>query len=148
RDSSESESASYGISVEVGDGSGISASGQAGAEVGGLARKPSKLAAELRRACDEAYQRARLGAREKALLLKVLRPEMARNLHSPSSDQTPSASIRDEVEAVFKRDPRALATGELKRLTLDASRSVRGLGSEIAFNVVAAMTELRHEIFV
>src|SRR6267154_4355983 len=56
--------------------------------------------------------------------------------------------VRDDVEAVFKRDPRSLSTDELKKISLDASREIAKLGDSIAYQVVAAMTELRREVFI
>ena len=55
--------------------------------------------------------------------------------------------IRDEVTATISSATRAtLDPDELKRDCRDASTAIAGLGSEIAFNAVAAMTELRHEL--
>src|SRR5260370_23473449 len=56
--------------------------------------------------------------------------------------------VRDDVEAIFRRDPRSLSTDELKKISLDASREVQSLGDSIAYQVVAAMTELRREVFI
>ncbi|MGH7917964.1 MAG: TldD/PmbA family protein, partial [Candidatus Binataceae bacterium] len=52
------------------------------------------------------------------------------------------------VSATFKRDPRGLDQGEVSRLCREASAQIRALGAEIAYNVVAASAELRHELFI
>jgi hypothetical protein len=56
--------------------------------------------------------------------------------------------MHDEVAAVYQRDPRTLDPGELKRLCREASARVAALGPEIAFNAVAALSELREELFI
>jgi TldD protein len=145
RSAQEGESAGFGVSVRVGERTGAWATGQAGVELGRLALRPSRLLATVRAALGEAYERARLGAREKAALLRALDGH-ARSLAAIAP--TPRAAMRDEVAAVYKRDPRTLDPGELRRLCRDASARVAGLGGEIAFNAVAALSELREELFV
>ncbi|MGC1343184.1 MAG: TldD/PmbA family protein, partial [Candidatus Binataceae bacterium] len=54
---------------------------------------------------------------------------------------------RADIAAIYRRDPRTISLDELKRLALDSSRAVSALGTQIAFNAVAAMTELRQELF-
>src|SRR5262245_26085866 len=145
RDSTESENAAFGVAVQVSAATGCVGHGQAGAEVGALARRPAKLAAVVRAALRSAYDRARVSAREKSVLMKSL-GAAARSLETaPIPDP---AVIRDQVEAVFRSDPRAVPIDSLKRLSLDASQAVGGLGPGIAFNVAAAMTEFRRELFV
>jgi TldD protein len=145
RDSSESESAAYAVSVQVADRAGPIGHGQTGAEIGALASRPTKLVAELRRGLSEGYERARFSAREKADLLKRLGNYAGGLVFPPIPKRNP---VRDDVEAIYRRDPRSLSTDELKKLSLDASREVRNLGDAIAYQVVAAMTELRREIFI
>src|SRR5258705_304458 len=72
RDSSESESAAFAVSVHVADRAGPIGHGQTGAEIGALAASPAKLVAELKRGLNEAYDRARFSAGEKADLLRRL----------------------------------------------------------------------------
>jgi TldD protein len=145
RDSSESHSAAFGLVVHVADKSGALGHGQGGAEVGRLALKPARLAAAVRDGLDEAYQRARVSAREKAALVARLGPA-ARGL---AAGPLPAArAARDQVAAVYRRDPSAVAIGELKRIAHESSRAIAGLGANIAFNWVGAMTELRHELFI
>ena len=145
RDSSENETTAFGVAVHVAGQNGAIGHGQAGAEVGALARKPARLAEALRASLDGAYERARASAREKAALIKVLGAR-ARSLETiPIPD---ALAIREDVDATFRRDPRAVGVDDLKRVALDASRGVSGLGSTIAFNVAAAMTEFRREIFI
>jgi TldD protein len=145
RDSSESENAAFVVSVHVQASSGVVGHSQTGAEIGGLARRPASLVAELKRSLAEAYDRARFSASEKAHLIKKL-GDAAKGLAMPSLP--PRDPVRDDVDAIFKRDPRALSTDELKKLSLDASREVAGLGDSIAYQVAAAMTELRREIYI
>lgn len=145
RSAQEGESASFGVSVRVADRGGAIGVGQAGVEVGRLAIAPAKLLAAIRAALDEAYERARLGAREKADLIRALG---ARVQSLSAAAFVAPAPIRDEVAATFQRDPRTLDSNELKRMTRDASAQVAGLGSEVAFNAVAALTELRQELYL
>src|SRR5260370_14172815 len=140
RDGSESESAAYAVSVQVADRAGPIGHGQTGAEIGALASRPAKLVAELKRGLSEAYDRARFSAREKADLLKRLGNYAGGLVVPPIPKRNP---VRDDVEAIFRRDPRSLSTDELKKISLDASREVRSLGDSIAYQVLSAMTMLR-----
>jgi TldD protein len=144
RDSTETESAGFCVSVHASAGNAIG-HGQSGAEIGRLGLNDKKLVAEIRRSLAEAYNRARISAREKAAFLKRFG---ARAGSLVGGTFEPRAPIRDEVAAVYRHDPRSLDPEELKRITLEASREVKGLGRDIAFNAVAATCELRHELFV
>jgi len=144
RDSTETESAGFCVTVHASSGSAIG-HGQFGAEIGRLALNQKKLIAEIKRGLEEAYARAHSSARDKAALLKRF-GERARSI--VGEPFAPRDAIRDEVAAVFKQDPRTLDPEELKRITLEASREVKGLGHDIAFNAVAATSELRHELFI
>ncbi len=145
RDGSESESAAYAVSVHVADRAGPVGHGQTGAEIGALARQPAKLGAELRRGLGEAYDRARLSAQHKADLIARLGGAATGLLVA----QLPHREkARDDVAASFRQDPRSLSTDALKKISLDASREVAALGDAIAYQAVAAMTELRREIFI
>ena len=145
RDGSESENAAYSVSVHVADKSGPVGHGQTGAEIGALAARSAKLIAELLRGLDEAYDRARFSARRKAELIAHLGDAAKGLLVGPLPARE---KIRDDVEANYRRDPRTLSTDELKQISLDASREVATLGDAIAYQVVAAMTEMRREIFI
>src|SRR5882757_693181 len=103
RDSSESQSAAYAVSVHVAGASAVVGHGQTGAELGALATNRSKLIAELRRGLAEAYDRARFSAREKAQLIKNL-GDAAKGLAMPPL--APREPVRDEIEAIYARDPR------------------------------------------
>ncbi len=144
RDSSESESAGFGLSVHVGERSGAVGHGQYGSEVGTLAHSERRLLASLRYGFEQAYVRARISAREKAALLDAIG---ARGAAFSRALIEPRPAIRDETEATFRDDPRALDPERIKRAALDASRAISALGADVAFNAVAAMTELRHELF-
>jgi TldD protein len=145
RDSSESDGAAFGVTVYYGAAGGVVGRGQTGAEVGRLALNRGKLIAALRTGLDQAYERARASAREKAALLKLCGP-IAKSLMLSAAPEP--STIRDEITAKFSRGPRALDSEEMKRACREASSAVCGLGSEIAFNVVAAMSEFRHEVFI
>jgi TldD protein len=145
RDGSESENAAYAVSVHVADRAGPVGHGQTGAEIGALAGRPAKLVAELRRGLDEAYDRARFSARRKAELIAHL-GDAAKGLLV--AQIPPRETVREDVEASFRRDPRSLSTDELKKISLDASHEVAALGDAIAYQGIAAMTELRREIFI
>jgi TldD protein len=145
RESVESESAAFGLSVYYGDSSGAVGSGQAGAEVGRLALRRSRLMSAIRRGLGEAYERARLNARGRKMLVKsggVLAQSLKTNFPPPAP------AVRDELAATWRRDPRTIGPDELKRLCREASASVSGLGREIAFNAVAALSELHEELFI
>jgi TldD protein len=144
RDSTETESAGFCVGVHAGAGNSIG-HGQVGMEIGRLALNEKKIVAEIRRGLEEAYNRARISAREKAAFLKRFGAR-AESLIGGAFE--PRVPIRDEVAAVYRQDPRTLDPEDLKRITLEASREVKGLGRDIAFNAVAATCELRHELFV
>ncbi len=151
RSAHEGESAGFSVNVRVTERTGASSTGQTGVEVGRLALRPAQLLAAIRAGLGEAYERARLGAREKAALIRALNGGSgiygcARSLASAAP--APRAAVHDEVAAVYKRDPRTLDPGDLKRLCREASARVAGLGPEIAFNAVAALSELREELFI
>lgn len=145
RDSAETEAAAFGVSVHYEDRGGVLGHGQTGAEIGRLALNRTRLIAALNSALAEAYERARFSAREKVAMLK--RHGAAAKSLTRAGAITPSTA-RDEVAATFRRDPRTLDPDELKRLCRDASASIAGLGTDIAFNAVAALSELRHELFI
>ncbi|MFZ0888862.1 MAG: TldD/PmbA family protein [Candidatus Binataceae bacterium] len=153
RDASQSETAVFGVSVRFAHGAGaagrsdgaIVGHGYRGAEVGRLALRPKKLAAAISRALLEAYECARLNAAEKVALLREQGERLAPVLIERLAEV---AAVRDEVCAIYRRDPRALAPEELKNLCRDASAAVKGLGPEIAFNWVGATSELRDEVFI
>jgi TldD protein len=145
RDNNESEAAALGVTVHFEDRSGVFGHGQTGAEIGRQALKRTKLIAALNTALVEAYDRARFGAREKAALLK--RHGASAKTLMLAGPIVPS-TVRDEVTATFRRDPSTLDPNELKRLCRDASASIAGLGADIAFNAVAALSEIRHELFI
>lgn len=143
RRASESETAGFGISVHA-ENNGTIGYGHCGGEIGRLALDRQKLTAALRAGLQTAYQRARLSAQEKAAALKHLRAA-ARML--ANTRFAPRPPVRQEVAAAFRDDPRSLSPDAPAQLALDASMAVRGLGREVAFNTVVAMTELRRELF-
>ena len=160
RSAQEGESAGFSVSVRVDErssapgrgasGTGTSGTGQSGVEVGRLALRPARLVAAIRAALDEAYERARLGAREKAALIRALggNPAAAARMRSLlGAPLTPRAAVQDQIAAVYRRDPRALDPAEIGHLCREASARVAALGTEIAFNAVAAVSELREEVF-
>jgi TldD protein len=148
RSAQEGESAGFSVSVRVSERSGASGTGQTGVEVGRMALDASRLLRAVRAGLAEAYQRGRSDAREKAALIRALdrRSSFARSL----LDAAPAARepVHDEVAAEYRRDPRALDPDELKRICHEASARVTALGSEIAYNAVAALSELRVELFI
>ena len=145
RDSAEAESAALGLAVHYGERGGVVGRGQTGVEVGRLALSRTKLVAALRQGLEEAWVRARHDARHKLAILKEL-GEAVSSLTAAAMYEPSTA--RDSIEAVYRRDPRGLDPAELRNLCCEASKAIVGLGTEIAFNVVAVMSELRHELFV
>ncbi len=144
RDSSESEAAAFGVTVNYMAAAGVAGHGQTGTEIGRLALSHNKLLAALNAGLGDAFERARANAREKARVMKLLAAGM-KGLGFPTIEPS---TIRDEVEAIFKHDPRTLSSGEIMALSREASAAVSGLGKEIAYNAVAATTELRRELFI
>jgi len=143
RDSDESEAAAFGVTVHYAAADGVGGHGQTGTELGRLALSPNKLLAALNAGLGDAFERAKANARGKARVMKSL---AAKQL-GLSAIIEPS-NIRDEVEAIFSRDPRTLTSGEIMNLCREGSAAVSALGSDIAYNAVAATAELRHELFV
>jgi TldD protein len=151
RESLENESASFGVTVwveaaeafaQVAHGAGnFIGTGQYGAEIGRLALHRNKLVAALRSGLDEAYQRARASARAGAALRRrgALSLEARRRFAPP---------VRDDVPAAFRDDPRTLDPQALQRIAGEASAGARGVSSAIVYNAVAALSELRRELFV
>jgi len=144
RDSGETESAAFGVTVHYAGADGVAGHGQTGAEIGRLALSRAKLLAAINAALAEAFERARASAAQKSAWIKPLGPRAKSLALAPVE---PSA-IRDDIDAVFERDPRTLAPDDLRVICRDASAAVSGLGSEIAYNAVAATAELRRELFV
>jgi TldD protein len=143
RDSSESENAAFGITVHYAAAGGIAGHGHTGIEIGRLALSHNKLLGALNAGLGDAFERAKANAREKARVMKFLA------VKAPSLSATIEPSIiRDEVEAIFARDPRTLASGEIMNLCREGSSAVSALGKDVAYNVVAATSELRHELFL
>jgi TldD protein len=144
RDSSESEAAAFGITVHYMAADNAAGHGQAGAEIGRLALNRNKLLAALNAGLSGAFERAKANAREQARAWKLLSGVK----HLGLSAMIEPSIMRDDVEATFARDPRTLSSGEIIQLCREGSAAISGLGSEIAYNVVAATAELRHELFV
>ena len=144
RDSNESEAAAFGVTVHYMTADNIVGHGQTGAEIGRLALSHNKLLAALNTGLGDAFERARANAREKA---RVMKSFAASTRELGFSEIVEPSIIRDDVEAIFARDPRTLSSGEIMNLCRESSAAVSGLGSEIAYNAVAATTELRHELF-
>ncbi len=147
RESLEHENASIGVSVwcegqpRTGGSIGV---GQHGVEIGGLARHANKLMPAIRASLEQAYERARAGAKAKADLLK------RHGLKSlgPSLDEPLTApAIRDEVAANYRDDPRTLDPQALKHLTREASAAICAIGPQISYNMVSALSEIRRELF-
>jgi TldD protein len=144
RDSNESEAAAFGVTVHYTTAENIVGHGQTGAEIGRLALNHNKLLAALNAGLGDAFERAKANAREQARVRKLLAGTKQLGLSAMIEPST----IRDDVEAIFARDPRTLSSGEITNLCREGSAAVSGLGGEIAYNAVAAAAELRHELFV
>jgi TldD protein len=145
RDSNEHEAAAFGLTVHYTAADAVVGHGQTGMEIGRLALSQNKLLAALNGGLGDAFERAKANAREKARVMKLL---ASGTKELRLSALVEPSTIRDEVEAIFARDPRTLTSGEVMTLCREGSAAVSALGSEIAYNAVAATTELRHELFV
>jgi TldD protein len=144
RDSTEAETAALGLAVHYGARGGVTGRGLTGVEVGRLALSRTRLLTALKEALEEALVRARHDTRYKSALLKEL-GETAKSLTEATACEPSTA--RDTIEAIYQRDPRALDSSELRETCQDASKAVSGLGGDVVYNVVSAMSELRHELF-
>ena len=145
RRSAESENAGFGLNVCCARGNGIVGRGQYGAIVGRLAKQPARLLAALNAGFEEAYRRAADDAAQCARRSKLY----GQSVRSPTAAVAVGrADARAEAAAVFQLDPRAVGGAAVKELSRHASASVAGLEKSIAFNSVAVVTELRHELFL
>ncbi|HXW84043.1 MAG TPA: hypothetical protein VEJ86_06540, partial [Candidatus Binataceae bacterium] len=144
RSSDTTESAAFGVAVGFLDRGGAAGNGQTGAEIGRLALKPSKLVTAVRGALAEACVRARASAREQGALRASL-GDGARGL--VTGPLPPAPPIRERVDARFQLDPRTVDLDLLKREARESSRAVAGVGKQIVYNFVGALTELRRELF-
>lgn len=145
RDSAENESAAAGLKVQYAGSSGIVGQGFTGIEIGRLALSKSKLIAALTAALNEAAGRARADLREKTVALKSMGSLAASLIRTGAYEHSTEQGAE---EASCRLDPRSLIDGQLKQTCRDASLAIRQMSSEIAFNVVAAHAELRHELFI
>ncbi len=145
RENSVTESAAFGIAVHVAGRGAVIGHGHCGVEVGALALDRDRLLRALKDGLGQAYERARVNVDAKVAALKHA-PLAARSLTVDAL--TPRPPIRDQVPPHYRRDPREVACEEIGALALDASRRASALGREVAFNVVAALSELRHELFI
>ncbi|HVA68227.1 MAG TPA: TldD/PmbA family protein [Candidatus Binataceae bacterium] len=144
RDAREGESAGFSVTVWSRAGrSGRIGMGQVGVEVGRMAQGPALLK-PIAAAIDEAFERAKANARSAQAILGRA------SAHVRNVDEAliaPARAIRDQSAAVFQRDPRTLGARELSELCREASASIAGLGSRAAYNSVAALAELREELY-
>jgi TldD protein len=145
RDGAETEGAAFGLTVHYTAPGGIVGHGQTGTEIGRLALSRTKMLAALNAGLTEAYERARASAREKVGFLKLCGTNAKGLMISAAAEPS---TMRDEIAATFQRDPRGLGREEMKRACREGSAAICGLGREIAFNAVAALSELRHELFI
>jgi TldD protein len=143
RESDENEAAAFGVNVHYARAAGVNGHGQTGLEVGRIALSRAKLLKALNRCLGDALERAKANARARAGALKSLPANTLGNLAfiEPST-------ARDEVEAIFARDPRTLTSGEIMKLCQQSSAAVSALGNDVAYNAIAATAELRHELFI
>jgi len=72
RDSNESEAAAFGLTIHYSPAGGVSGHGQSGLEIGRLALTHNKLLAALNGGLNDALDRAKANAREKARVMKSL----------------------------------------------------------------------------
>jgi TldD protein len=145
RDSNETEAAALGLTVHYAGADSVIGRGHTGAEIGRLALNRTKLVAVLKEGLTEAFNRAKADAREKVSLIKSLGSQVK---HLGLSAIVEPSTVRDDVAATFQRDPHTLQAAEIERTCREASAALCGLGKEIAYNVVAATAELRHELFI
>ncbi len=146
RDATESANAAFGVRVRYAAPGGVAGHGFTGVEVGRLALSRARLAAALEGALAEAFARARYNARAQSALLRAAPAAVAKAL--AALGEAPPSAERAEVAAIFRRNPRTLDPAELGRTCREASAEIAALGPEIAYNAVAALAELRHELFI
>jgi TldD protein len=144
RSMNERMEASFGVSVHFGQ-TGAMGFGHAGATIGAIAAKPNRLVSVLRAALDESYERARWSARQSALVTKRYGSRAASLKAQPP---LPRAQVREEIPGRYAREARAIEPAEMINLTREASAAVCGVGPEIVYDHVSALTELREELFL
>jgi TldD protein len=54
---------------------------------------------------------------------------------------------QDVVPAVFEVDPRSVPLEDMVRFTVDVSRQVAAVGSQVSYNYISTMTQLSRELF-
>jgi len=145
RESVESESASFGVSVTAADRTGLQGRGQIGVEIGRRAFDRGRLVTELKAALTEAWERARTSARERGAIVRT-GGARARSLAARKAAAAPA--VEADVAPIFRIDPRGLAPSELGGLARDASAAIAALGPAVAFNAVSATSELRDELYI
>ncbi len=146
RDAFESGNAALGVRVRYAMADGAAGEGFTGVEVGRIALNRTKLSAAIDSALAGAFERARCNAREMAALARSVPAAVIKSM-ALFGEVAPSTE-RAEISATCRRDPRTLNPSELGRVCREASAEIAALGSEITYNAVAALSELRHEIFI
>jgi TldD protein len=144
RESVESRSASFGVSVYAAGRDGLVARGQVGSEIGAGALDRRRLLKEIETALTEAWNRARVGAQASSLIVRKSGAAAALALREFPA---PSA-VEADVAPIYRLDPRTLRPEQISALVREISASVSGLGRAIAFNAISAMSELREELYV
>lgn len=132
----------FGFGIRVLAGDPLPAPGYYGHRLGhaDMARLPAMLREGLR----HAYDRAMANARHKADTRKRFKGL------GESLAALPLAAIeahQDTVKAEYGIDPRSVPLSEVVRYTTEVSQAVKGLGSRIRFNSIAATTAMTRELF-
>jgi TldD protein len=145
RENTETRGGSLGLSVWFVGPDGAFGMGQVGAEIAEGHDGRDGLLRAISEGLTRAYERAKVSAREKAALAARLggRAKALSVLTPPAI-----AQARDQVPALFQRDPRTVQPAEIARLSRETSAAIAGLGSGIAFNALRVLTEFRHELFL
>lgn len=132
----------FGFGIRVLAGDPLPAPGYYGHRLG-KADMP-RLASLLRAGLRHAYDRAIANARHKADIrkrFKTLGDSLA------ALPLAPVETHQDTVKAEYGIDPRSVSLNEVIRYTAEVSQAVKGLGSRIRFNSIAASTSMSRELF-
>ncbi len=139
--SGKDDALAFGIRVIAGDG--ISAPGYYGQSLGAADR--ARLARVIREGLRHAHERAIANARGKSAAMAAF-PSLATAFWN--TRLAPAPVHRDTVPAVFEVDPRSVPLADIVALTREISSAVKATAPVIAFNAIAALTQISRELFV
>ncbi len=141
KQSGRDDALAFGIRVLAGNG--ILAPGYYGQSLGGADRH--RLTRLIGDGLRHAYARAIANARGKSAAMAAF-PGLGGSLWN--TRLAPVPVHRDAVPAVFEVDPRSVPLADVVALTREISSAVKAVAAAVAYNSIAAITQLSRELFV